>query len=181
MPGSGEMAGPGQKAENTCALAVPQRGNTGSRHNQTGAPGGNPGARGPDHRRSGTIRTRPDIASRPRVKHGRTTGTVPTGHAPDYRPLRLVSGHRRFGHGRSLSFWFFRNIEDGRFRRPGIRRRFSCDSRRCDIPAVSTVGAAQPLDPLCQCLRNLKDCMTVRAFNAHSINPFDSRLRSGLA
>lgn len=174
------MPGPRQKPENASALAIPQRGNPGSCQNKTGAPGCNPGSGRPNHRRTSRICGRLYLSDRARMQNCGTAGIAAAGHGPGRPEHPFCSGNRRLRNDRrSLLFRDHENFRRGDSPLGRLLRFRSCG--RAQLPAVSAVGAAQTLDPFCQRLRNLKDCMTVGAFNAHSINPFDSRLRSGLA
>lgn len=176
------MPDPWQKTEHPSALAIPQRGNPGPCQNQTGAPGCNPSALRPDHRRACRIRWHPHLTGRAGMQDRGTASAVPVGHGAG-RPERSFSSRSRRlrDDSRGLTL-LFQNLENFRRDSRTLLRFLRLCHRRCSqLPAVATVGATQPLDPFCQRLRHLKDCMTVGAFNAHSINPFDSRLRSGLA
>lgn len=181
------MPDPRQNTENAGALAVPQRRNAGPGQHKTGAPGRNPDTRRSDHRRPGRVHPCLHVTGRARMKNRRTPGTVPLGHPSCCPGLSSLPGLRRFRNDRRDIAFLFRNLEGircggrNRIRNRNIGRRFRLYSRCSNLPAIAAVRAAQPLDPFCQRLRNLKDRMTVGAFNAHSINPFDSRLRSGLA
>lgn len=176
------MPGPRQKPENASALAIPQRGNPGPCQNKTGTPGRNPGSGRPDHRRTSRICGRLHVSGRTRMQNRGTARIAAAGHGPGRPERPFGPRNRRVRNGRCSLGFLFRNFENFRRSDRSLGRLFRFRSRgRTQLPAVSTVGAAQTLDPFCQRLRNLKDCMTVGAFNAHSINPFDSRLRSGLA